>query len=629
MIGLKLGSSLVSNFDVGALERFLYRFFLVIPVVCLALSAISWLKYGVDAPFWDDWRKYEQGSAGSFDIWYLFQPENDTLYPIGKLLDSVAFHLLDGNSIPYQFISMVVVLGGLLFLQWRLLSRVAATPMYAACAFVFTIFMLQPDSYWGGVDLAYHQAVPLLCVLAILNLLFVDGWRIHWRLLFVLVLGLASGFVYISGAFAIFVLGVIFLCAQPFVAGWARSRILYFGVALVFAGGLAVAAQLFSITYLEEQAGRSVHMAYPWMGDFWLFMLGKVARSMLLPKDYPAFSLLVSLFFVISLASICINLFIKLFLRRLVGYDALAAMVVLGLCGVVFAYLGIVSAGRARFMGGAVDILQAFTGGYFRFHYFWVTLLLPWFVLMVLNALSCLRLVRNGLVVALPCTCVSICLVLFSGITAYDAYYKKAVSYRLKGLDCIRDSMQQEDAGFNCRMIYGTAISDVAKALETARSSGASFMRGLDYIPLPLGVVGAGLLFKLSEQDSDQKWVGAVPSILRGRGEVEAEDDAQLLIAAGDDMARCRVLEVNTRISVSQATFAQLFYQPIGVPGYRQENSQIVKLAKSDELKFVSFQAYSGTGFMDELRFDPVQSSQRFRIEDLEVRCRSRIAPQT
>ena len=124
----------------------------------------------IDLPFYDDWRAYIQGRAGLLDLGYLFTPENGTYYPVGKMLDAIAQRYLDGNSVAYQFLSMTIVLGSLLALQWRLLSFAMKDRLFAASAFSLTVFMLQPGSYWGHQNLAYHQAVPLLCLVAVLAL---------------------------------------------------------------------------------------------------------------------------------------------------------------------------------------------------------------------------------------------------------------------------------------------------------------------------------------------------------------------------------------------------------------------------------------------------------------------------
>src|SRR5690348_150705 len=96
-----------------------YYFLLTFPFAIVFYMAMNWLSLGVDLPFLDDFRDYFRETAGSFSIDHLFNSANDTLYPIGKILDSTAQHLLNGNSVAYQFLSMSIVLGLLLWFQWK------------------------------------------------------------------------------------------------------------------------------------------------------------------------------------------------------------------------------------------------------------------------------------------------------------------------------------------------------------------------------------------------------------------------------------------------------------------------------------------------------------------------------
>lgn len=112
-----------SDRPLAGLERALFWLLIALPGVAMVVNAVSLVRHGVDIPFWDDWRQYDSGDLGNLSLAYLFTPANDTLYPVGRLLDSLAVRLLDGHSVAYQLISLVAVLGGLLALQWRLLSR--------------------------------------------------------------------------------------------------------------------------------------------------------------------------------------------------------------------------------------------------------------------------------------------------------------------------------------------------------------------------------------------------------------------------------------------------------------------------------------------------------------------------
>src|SRR5690606_36271484 len=99
------------------------------------------VQYGIAIPFWDDWRAYHSGNLGDFSPGYLFTPANDTLYPVGRILDSAAQRWLDGHSIAYQLISLLVVQGALVALQWRLLVHCVTDRLWRALAFSFTLPM--------------------------------------------------------------------------------------------------------------------------------------------------------------------------------------------------------------------------------------------------------------------------------------------------------------------------------------------------------------------------------------------------------------------------------------------------------------------------------------------------------
>ncbi len=59
------------------------------PLVSLALGALAWLRYGIDMPWFDDWRGYVDGNIHSLNPDYLFRAVNDTLAPVGFALDAL------------------------------------------------------------------------------------------------------------------------------------------------------------------------------------------------------------------------------------------------------------------------------------------------------------------------------------------------------------------------------------------------------------------------------------------------------------------------------------------------------------------------------------------------------------
>jgi hypothetical protein len=66
-----------------------------------------------------------------------------------------------------------------------------------------------------------------------------------------------------------------------------------------------------------------------------------------------------------------------------------------------------------------------------------------------------------------------------------------------------------------------------------------------------------------------------------------------------------------------------MFYRIPGKEGFTGKASQEVAVqADENNLVEVSFQLFSPTGFLDDLRFDPVSKPQEFDLIDIEVRCR-------
>ena len=113
--------------------------FVFFPVLSLFLGGLAWLRYGIDIPWFDDWRGYMDGNIHSLSLDYLFRSVNDTLAPVGFALDALAQRYLGGNSIAYQFISMISVLGGLMWLQWRLLIQSLQDKLQASVCFLLVI----------------------------------------------------------------------------------------------------------------------------------------------------------------------------------------------------------------------------------------------------------------------------------------------------------------------------------------------------------------------------------------------------------------------------------------------------------------------------------------------------------
>ncbi|MEO5669534.1 MAG: GtrA family protein, partial [Ramlibacter sp.] len=362
-----------------------------LPILSLALNAIAWLRFGFDLPFFDDWRAYESGDVDSLEFTYLFQALNDTLTPIGLALDTLVQRVLDGNSILYQLLSMLFVLGALLVLQWKLLRIALGDPLRTAICFVFTLLMLQPGSYWGRENIAYLQALPLVFILSALWLGVARPWRDLWNLPAIFVLAVLSGLTYISGAFGAFAAGagvVVMALQSRKHAG--RMRTLRAGAALALGGAVTSAIQLV-MAVLPSKGGTHAEdkvLALPHEADFWMFYLGKVGRSLLLPADSPLVSLAIV---ALALAGFVAALVLTLRAARRVENEPARFLAFSGVFAAVGAmvvtYLALVAAGRANFRPDDVQAASdVFAFGFQRFHFFWATLVWPWLVAALMIA---------------------------------------------------------------------------------------------------------------------------------------------------------------------------------------------------------------------------------------------------
>jgi hypothetical protein len=460
------------------IERFVVALLLLAPLVSLAVNALAWLNYGIDLPYADDWRTYQEGTAYSLALSDLFTPENDTLFPVGRFLDVLAMRWLAGNSVAYQFLSMLAVLGGLLYLQWQLLLRVLPDRVLAAAAFSLTLFMLQPESYWGMQNLAYHQAIPLLCLLACL-LIVITPPRPLVALPVLLCLGLVSGLSYISGAFAMLTLAGVVLAFAAFSPRQRRSYA-FSALALLIAGVVTTIAQIWVIVSAQKgQISAKVPWATPDEMDFWAYLLGKFGRALLLPATTPGISLVVTAAVLVLVAVITLGLFLRLLRRRLRSpEEAQLALVVVSLVAVVFVYLLLVAAGRSNLRPDSVTaFLDIFAFGFLRFHFFWATLLWPWVGAAILFWLS--RQPRGrGRTLGAAFLLVALVLPLAAslGAFAHAASYKARLAYRLENeVACLETSLQK-DGAIDCPVMGGPK-ANISVSYDFARRHDASFTR--------------------------------------------------------------------------------------------------------------------------------------------------------
>ena len=226
---------------------------IAVPIFSLLFKIIFMTVYTIDLPYWDDWNEFIKGTAGSFELKNLFKSSNDTLYPVGKILDNLFILYLKSNVISYKLLSSSITLIAILYIQYTLLKTTISKNYILAASLLSLVFIAQPNSYWRGQFVAYHQIIPVVCVLTIL--LCVLKPRALWRDIALFALTIVAGFSYVSGAFASMALAFVFLMRLGIVDKVLRSNLLRTGCIVGSASLLAVIMQLQVI--LVHQNGRT------------------------------------------------------------------------------------------------------------------------------------------------------------------------------------------------------------------------------------------------------------------------------------------------------------------------------------------------------------------------------------
>lgn len=607
-----------------AIAAYLAHALIALPIISLIANALAWLKYGVDLPYWDDWRQYATGNAGRIDVNYLFTSANDTLYSVGLLFDSLAVRFLGGNPIAYQFVSMVATLGSLMWLQWRLISKCIIGKLTQACLFSITVLMLQPGSYWGLQSIAYHQAIPLVCVLAALNIILHENWKATWAVPSLAIISLTSGFSYISGAFAMLGLGASVLLFQYTTFGTQRRQLGASGLSLLIPSLLSVPAQLWVIIVIQKGTHRpDGAMAYPWETDFWWYILGKISRSLMLTKGHPPFTFWLTITIVlITVAFFCLAVK-KMASRKLSSRDNSLMLIFTSLTVIVSIYLLLVAAGRTNLrpahMQSPIDI---FLFGHQRFHFFWITLIWPWLAAIILRSTTRQEPAKP------PVFLTSIVLLAailwaakFHGLVDHGTYYKSTQAKQIEALICLQHAIGNSEK-IHCPQTFpGQLDTSYANATEM----NATFTRLLRQRPIPLGSNERRPLYRLSEQPGNIRLVNAehVQDSSNDIALSVINNDPNILILISDSksMENCERLQVSVLMDADAPDIAQVFFVPAGKRGFSRDHSTSVPI--SEGKRSIFFFLDSTSGFANILRFDPVRKPQTLHIEELEVRCRS------
>lgn len=602
-------------------ERVIIALFVAIPICCLLWMAIQWINYGIDLPYFDDWRDYFDGTTGSLNTRYLFMPANDTLYAVGKFLESLIFINFKGNSVVDQFLSMTTVLGLILFLQWILINIAIKDRLLAACAFSLTLFMLQPDSYWGRQNIAYHQALPLIFILAVVYILIASRWPWPIRSFVLFVLGILSGLAYTSGAFSLLALtATLIVC----IAGNRRAygELIPDAVALLCAAVITVIVQGYVLVYVQHG---QVHSGTPWSlpnsPEFWFYMFGKVGRSLMLTGSHPLRSLLVVLFCLALAVTVAIaSLRNVMTAETRHSVPARLGLISLLLFASVLFYLLMVAAGRTDLRPADISTpLQLFAFGFARFHFFWATLIWPWVFAGTIVMAMMLRPKKEAAIriVAVVATGCVVVFTMAAGVFAHASYFRQTSDLTLRNGACLQAKLVA-GGPIDCPTLYPR---DMTLAYANAVKMGASFIR---YFPPDLlESAPRNPTWNVLGKPIDSITVNNAKAEIRpGNLSLAAGKDVQMAFSVGqaDDLHHCLAVRVETTVAVESPTIVQLFYRPWSGPAFSEANSRIRQIAAGNGIT-VRFLVIEPHGFRNEFRLDPVSDSQPAVVKELNVSC--------
>lgn len=590
-------------------KRLIENLLIALPTFLLLSMAINWLVYGIDLPNLDDWRGYMSGNIGHLDLAYLFTPANDTLYPVGKAFDALAQRYLNGNSVAYQFISMVFTLGSILLLIWQLLRKTTVTRIEAAIAFALCIFLLQPDSYWGRQNLAYHQAIPVITMLATLLLAVSDRPGRYLKVLIGFSLAIVGGWSYTSGALGGLALSgtLLVLCA---VAPAIRRSSLPVGLGSFIGSAITTASQAWVILFY--QAGQ-IHVAnarwvMPYESEFWAYALGKFARSLILQDLPTSLGIALSAIAMLTVIAATLGLLVLAVTKRAADH---LTVVFVPLAAAIGVYLMMVAASRAGMIGFDASFLEYYTYGFPRFHFFWLCILWP-FVFVVMRRASLARAPDLASHAALAGGALAVLYAVNAGAASYGPNFKAVADTRLATeIPCLAKAMS-ETGPVNCSALYP---KDVRSGVDYASANDSSWTRQY--------------LSTISGEPVDLTKIVAINSQVALTGqrlELATQPDPQLFFdnAWPFDPATCRRLALSATINPLQDDRSQMFFAPVG-EGLSEGKSTTVALLANKE-NTVRFEVESATGFSPVLRLDPVADSKAVSIANVSIGCLVRTA---
>ena len=438
----------------------------------------------------------------------------------------------------------------------------------------------------------------------------------------ILALSLLAGFTYISGAFGVLSVGIALLLACTVSTTSVLRKTLIRGGSLLTLSGTFSS----SIQYVSSVGTRrsDIPLALPTEPDFWLFYLGKLGRSLTLPQHSPIFSLAITL-------GVCTLVF-ALILNNITRHRAegfvneqyyRVGVVFFAIASLVFVYLLLIAAGRTNLRPPEVKTAtEIFSFGFYRFHFFWATLLWPWLAATLLSTWQELRKVPPARIelIGTVTAVILIPLMIAGGVFDHARQYKAETFYRIPTIECLAKQLQRDDT-IDCPE-FGN--HNFRAAYAYGRLTGASFVRHFPILPVPMHSDDPPPWFRLT-RDMDAVKMHDVKQGDKGGLPWRGGADPRMLFETGKgaEMARCLLLDISVWIQVTEPDTAQLYYRTRGNDRFSEQESQQLPVNVNVNVpQRLDFRLSSPSGFEDSIRFDPVAKAQQFNVSELEVRCR-------
>ena len=592
------------------------------PAVLLVLQALSWLQLGIDVPWADEWRPYIQHSAGSFSLPYLFEPENNTLYPVGKVLDALAQRLLNGNVVAYELVSMIALLLTLLAIQSWLVERATSIWLVRAIAGGLMFFMFRAGTYWGTSDGAYQLGIPIVCVLAIIAVASASSAISPVRLASIAVLAGVAGLTHISGAFSDVALALAFLLIAALAApAWRKSL---GGAALV----LGIVGGTTSAWQVAVSQTAATPLATPFDPKFWLYSFGLVGGSLWRAPASPGTAdteaIAIALLAVLSWSAGTAAALVSIVRNRPIDLNRHRLSFTLVACSAsVASYVALVAAGRAYYQASeATPNIQILLNGMAAHRPFWVTAIWPWV------GIACValplrwtgragRLVRLVPGVAIALAALALSASYLSGAFDFRGYYTGIRELRATVLDCLINGLNT-DQPLRCQQ--SRPDWDLSIPVVEAMANDVSFTHYLRFVH----DFDAPGIFRLTTASSESlTYIGATPLQASSAPPytIAIANDAAIDVSTGgrDVMSSCHILEVGVNIETGLPAVLHIFWSPPDAP-QAQRVSTFRTVSAGSTVAW--FDIASAAGFRDRLRLHFLSMPQEIVLDDMTVRCR-------